>query len=169
MNISFMRKSWQLEISSLKKETNVLIHFCINLNWNLLIRKLLFTGTQIIHVHWSLTDWSNLAYTIKKLIFQNYQIVTNYSHLFFKTTFSKTVPKEMMYRNFKIFDQEIFSKELRSSLSSGTVHNYTKFGKNFSRVLNKHTPSQKRAFCGNHAQYVTKALKVHSKVWHDFW
>ena len=70
----------------------------------------------------------------------------------------------MMYRNFKIFDQEIFSKELRSSLSSGTVNNYAKFGKNFSRVLNKHTPSKKRAFCGNHAQYVTKALKVHLKV-----
>ena len=106
MYISFMRKSWQLEISSLKKETNVLIHFCINLNWNLLIRKLLFTGTQIIHVHWSLTDWSNLAYTIKKLIFQNYQIVTNYSHLFFKTRkkwcigISKSLIKKSLAKNF---------------------------------------------------------------------
>ena len=41
----------------------------------------------------------------------------------FKTTFSKTGPKEMMYRDYKNFDQDIFS-QLCTSLSSETVLDY---------------------------------------------
>ena len=39
------------------------------------------------------------------------------------TTFSKTGPKEMMYRDYKNFDQDIFS-QLCTSLSSETVLDY---------------------------------------------
>ena len=39
----------------------------------------------------------------------------------FKTIFFKTGTKEMMYRDFKNFDQEIFSQELRTSLSANSV------------------------------------------------
>ena len=42
----------------------------------------------------------------------------------FKTTFSKTGPKEMMCRDYKNFDQDIFSQELCTSLSSETVLYY---------------------------------------------
>ena len=53
----------------------------------------------------------------------------------FKTTFSKTGPKEIMYRDYKKFDQETFSQELRTSLSSEAVHDYISFEENFLGVL----------------------------------
>ena len=43
----------------------------------------------------------------------------------FKTTFSKTGPKETMYRDYKNFDQKIFSQNLSTSLTSETVHDCT--------------------------------------------
>ena len=61
----------------------------------------------------------------------------------FKTTFSITGPKEMMYRDYKNFDQDVFSQELYTSLSSETVHDFISFEEN----------------CANHAPYVTKALR----------
>ena len=60
----------------------------------------------------------------------------------------------MMYRDYKNFNQEIFSQELRSSLSSGTVHDYTSFEKNFLGVLNKHATLKKKVLPGNHAPYL---------------
>ena len=75
------------------------------------------------------------------------------------TTFSKTGPKEMMYRDYKNFDQDIFSQELCTSLSSETVLDYTSFEKNFLGVLNKHAPLKKKILRANHASYVTKALR----------
>ena len=77
----------------------------------------------------------------------------------FKTTFSKTGPEKIMYRVYKNFDQEIFSQELCTNLSSQTVHGYTSFEENFLGVLNKHAPLKKKILCTNHAPYVTKALK----------
>ena len=65
----------------------------------------------------------------------------------------------MMYRGFKTFDEEIFSQELRKSLTSKTVHGYTSFEENFVGVLNKHAPLKKKVIRANHASYVTKALK----------
>ena len=65
----------------------------------------------------------------------------------------------MMYRDYKNFDQEIFSQELCTNLSSQTVHGYTCFEENFLAVLNKHAPLKKKILCANHAPYVTKALK----------
>ena len=50
----------------------------------------------------------------------------------FKTTFSKTGPEEMMYKDFKKFDEEIFNQELRTSFSSETaVHDYASFEGDF--------------------------------------
>ena len=46
----------------------------------------------------------------------------------------------MMYRDYKNFDQDIFSQELCTSLSSETVLHYTSFEENFLGVLNKHAP-----------------------------
>ena len=74
-------------------------------------------------------------------------------------TFSKTGPKEMMYRDYKNFDQYIFSQELCTNLSSETVLDYTSFEENFLGVLNKHAPLKKKVLRENHAPYVTKALR----------
>ena len=65
----------------------------------------------------------------------------------FKTIFSKTGPKEMMYRDYKNFDQDIFSQELCKSLSSELVLDYTSFEENFLGVLNKYTPLKNKVLC----------------------
>ena len=45
----------------------------------------------------------------------------------FETTFSKTRNKEMVYRVFKKFDQDMFSQDFPISLSLKTVHGNTSF------------------------------------------
>ena len=65
----------------------------------------------------------------------------------FKATFSKTGPKEMIYRDYKSCDQDIFSQELWTSVSSETVLDYNSFEENFLGVLNKHAPLKKYASC----------------------
>ena len=42
----------------------------------------------------------------------------------FKTTFSKSKPKEIIYRHFKKFDEEDFNEDLRGRLSTELVDNY---------------------------------------------
>ena len=64
-----------------------------------------------------------------------------------------------MYRDYENFDQDIFSQELCTSLSSKTVLDYSSFEENFLGVLNKHAPLKKKVLRANHAPYVTKALK----------
>ena len=64
-----------------------------------------------------------------------------------------------MYRDYKNFDQDIFSEELCTSLSSETVLEYTSFEENFIGVLNKHAPLKEKVLRANHALYVTKALR----------
>ena len=65
----------------------------------------------------------------------------------------------MMFRDYKNFDQEIFSQDFHTSLSSEMVHGYTSFEENFLGMLNKHAPLKKEVLCANHAPYVTKALR----------
>ena len=43
----------------------------------------------------------------------------------FKTTFSKSKPKETIYRNFKKFNEEDFNQELRGKLSTELINNYS--------------------------------------------
>ena len=45
----------------------------------------------------------------------------------FKTTFSKSKPKEIIYRKFKKFNEEDFHQELRGRLSTELVDNYSSF------------------------------------------
>ena len=78
---------------------------------------------------------------------------------FLITAFSKIGPKEIMFRYFKNFDQEIFSEDLRTSLSSEAVDDYTRFEENFLEVLNKHAPLKKKVLRANHAAYVTKVFR----------
>ena len=65
----------------------------------------------------------------------------------------------MMYWDYKSFDQDIFSQELCTSLSSETVLDYTSFEENFLGVLNKHAPLKKKVLRANHGPYVTRALR----------
>ena len=62
----------------------------------------------------------------------------------FKTTFSKSKPKEIIYRNFKKFNEEDFNQELRGRLSTELVDNYSSFENVFIDVLNRYTPIKKK-------------------------
>ena len=77
----------------------------------------------------------------------------------FKTTFSNSKPKEIIYRNFKKFNQEDFNEELRLKLSTEFVNNYSSFESVFIDVLNKHAPIREKVARDKHAHYVTKALR----------
>ena len=65
----------------------------------------------------------------------------------------------MMYWDYKNFDQDIFSQEICTGLSSETVLDFTRFEENFLGVWNKHAPMKKKVLRAKHASYVTKALR----------
>ena len=77
----------------------------------------------------------------------------------FKTTFSKSKPKGIIYRNFKKFNEKDFNQELRGRLSTELVDNYSSFENVFIDVLNRHASIKKKVIKANHAPYVTKALR----------
>ena len=49
----------------------------------------------------------------------------------FKTTFCKSKPKEITYRNFKNFEEESFNQELRNNLINNNIESYEFFKKFF--------------------------------------
>ena len=77
----------------------------------------------------------------------------------FKTTFPKSKPKEITYRNFKNFSEENFNQELRTNLRERCVKNYASFENVFLDTLNKHAPLKKKVIRANHAPYVMKSLR----------
>ena len=62
----------------------------------------------------------------------------------FKTTFPKSKPKEITYRNFKNFNEENFNQELKISLEEKCVKDYASFENVFLDTLNKHAPLKKK-------------------------
>ena len=77
----------------------------------------------------------------------------------FKTTFPKSKPKEITYRNFKNFSEENFNQELGTNLGERCVKNYASFENVFLDTLNKHAHLNKKVIRANHAPYVTKFLR----------
>ena len=74
-----------------------------------------------------------------------------------KTSFQKPKPKEVVYRNYKKFDRDIFKDELKLKLES--ITNYESFEDVFLTILNKHAPLKKKVLRSNQAPYMTKALR----------
>ena len=77
----------------------------------------------------------------------------------FRTTFSKSKPKEIIYGNFKKFNEEDFNQGLRGKLSTELINNYSSFENVFIDILNRHAPIKKKVIKANHPSYVTKALR----------
>ena len=77
----------------------------------------------------------------------------------FKTTFPKSKPKEITYRNFKNFSEENFNQELRTNLRERCVRNYSSFENVFLDTLNEHAHPKKKVIRANHAPYVSKSLR----------
>ena len=66
----------------------------------------------------------------------------------FKTTFVKAVPKEIFYRDFKNFDQNVFDEEVSKKFSEERVKNYKYFEEQFMKALNKFAPLKKKSAAG---------------------
>ena len=76
-----------------------------------------------------------------------------------KTTFVKSKPKELSYRDYKHFDHECFEKDLKYALSTFEKITYQEFEKTFIEILNKHAPMKNKLVGARQAPYMTKALR----------
>ena len=74
-----------------------------------------------------------------------------------KTSFQKSKPKKILYRNYKNFDINIFKKVLR--LKPQSIKSYESFEQVFLEVFNEHAPLKKKFFRANHVPYMTKSLR----------
>ena len=68
----------------------------------------------------------------------------------FKTTFCKSEHKEIIYKNFKNFEEESFNQELKNNLINSSTESYEFFEKVFLDTLNKHAPLEKKSVRANH-------------------
>ena len=75
-----------------------------------------------------------------------------------KTKFQKLKPKEVTYRNYKNFDQELFKNELSNTIGQSNK-TYAEFEDVFLTILEKHAPLKTKIIRGNHAPYMNKALR----------
>ena len=71
-----------------------------------------------------------------------------------KTTFPKAKGKEIISRNCKNFDLNIFKNDLRKHIES--VGNHEVFETEFLNALNNHAPQKKKVIRANHVPYMTK-------------
>ena len=78
-----------------------------------------------------------------------------------KNKFVKIKPKEVTYRDYKNFDDNMFKIDLRTELNDNdqSVRRYEIFENIFLRVLDKHAPMKKKLIRGNHAPYMNTALR----------
>ena len=77
---------------------------------------------------------------------------------FLKQLFFKSKPREIIYRNFKKFNEEDFNQELRGKLFTELINNHSSFENVFIDVLNKNAPIKKTVIRAN-TSYVTKTLR----------
>ena len=78
-----------------------------------------------------------------------------------KTTLKKLKPKEVTYRNYKEFYENLFKGELLKGLRSNTKssESYEILEYIFLRILNKHAPLKTKIIRGNHAPYMNTTLR----------
>ena len=71
-----------------------------------------------------------------------------------KTSFDKNKPCEVLYRDYKSFNED-----LQNNLSTTQINTCKPFEDTFLSVLKMHTPLKKKLLRANHSLYVTKALR----------
>ena len=74
-----------------------------------------------------------------------------------KTTLPKAKPKQLLYRDYKKFNEKHFNDDLMQHLSART--NFSKFQDTFLCVLDSHAPMKKKCIRANEAPYMTKHLR----------
>ena len=75
-----------------------------------------------------------------------------------KTTFQKSEPKQLIYRDFKNFYFESFKSDLRESMVT-CERSFEKFDRKFITVLNKHAAKKKKQLRGNQKLHTDKTLR----------
>ena len=78
-----------------------------------------------------------------------------------KTTVVKAKPKQIIYRDYKKFDNQVFKDDLTRNLrvDDRNKTNFLKFQITFLDVLEKHAPVKKRNVRANEVPYMTKTLR----------
>ena len=80
-----------------------------------------------------------------------------------KTKFPKSKPKEIVYRNYKNFDNNAFGSDLKKGIrlanSDDSAIGYKDFENIFLNVLNTHAPLKKKYIRANTAPYMNKTLR----------
>ena len=78
-----------------------------------------------------------------------------------KTKFTKLTPKEVTYRSYRNFDENMFKQELGRELkdTNQSEERCDIFEGIFLRVLDKHAPLKKKIIRSNHAPYMNTALR----------
>ena len=77
-----------------------------------------------------------------------------------KSYFTKEDPKFIIYRDYKYYDNEMFSNELENELNKigSLTLNYDIFKNVFVDVINKHGPLKRKYIRANHAKYMSREL-----------
>ena len=75
----------------------------------------------------------------------------------FKCIFDKREPKEVVYRNYKNFENKKFREEL-GTIIHGTA-DWESFELSTLKVIDRHAPIKKKTIRANHKPYVTKELR----------
>ena len=82
----------------------------------------------------------------------------------FKTTFTKPKPKEVVFKNYRKFNENNFNQDLHNQLSSEQPKDYSSFEKLFLSILEEHAPVKEQLVRSNHELYVAEALRESSYI-----
>ena len=137
--------------------------FCDTLN----LANIVKSETCYTNNHKSTTD---LFLTNKPRSFQFTSVtetgLSDYHRLiktFTKSHFSRLKPKIIHYRNFKRFDKQKFSADVKNADFSFETddpnESYSALTNTFSLIVEKHAPFKKKIVRGNHAPFITKDLR----------
>ena len=109
--------------------------------------------------------WIDLIPTNQPTLFQHNTILDTglYDfHLFtvteFKINFQKCKPHIFTYRNYKNYDNDVFSSEIQSSCSLNEM-DLGLFKESIFCIFNKHGPIRKKYLRANEAPFITKELR----------
>ena len=76
-----------------------------------------------------------------------------------KSTFQKSKPKKIIYRDYRKFEENNFKTELKIKLKNKNIKDYETFENIFLTVLNKYAPCKKKVVRANNKPYMTKTLR----------
>ena len=89
--------------------------------------------------------------------FQNTKAIHKMIITVLKMTFKKAKPREILYRSYKNYNEDMFREDLNQRLACSK--NHTEFQDGFLDVLNTHLPLKKKLVRANEVPYMTRALR----------